>query len=49
VQLDSLLIQKEILINAPIESAFGGLTATDAILSYFPLTAVESGWVVEVR
>jgi len=44
--LDSLFIQKEILINAPIESVFSALTTSDAILNYFPLTAVESDWVV---
>ena len=37
---------KKILINAPIEGVFGALTTSDAILNYFPLTAVESDWVV---
>ena len=44
--MDSFSIQKEILINAPIESVFSALTTSDAILSYFPLISVESDWVV---
>jgi uncharacterized protein YndB with AHSA1/START domain len=40
----SFTINKEIVIDAPIEKVFSALTSSQEVLKYYPLTSVESDW-----
>jgi uncharacterized protein YndB with AHSA1/START domain len=42
--LNTLTIEKEVEIGAPIEGVFASLTNSDEVVKYFPLKSVESKW-----
>lgn len=42
--METYTIEKDIIVNAPIEAVFSSLTNSEEIVKYFPLKAVESDW-----
>ena len=42
--MDTLTIEKEIMINSPIEDVFSSLTDSEEIVKFFPLKSVKSEW-----
>ena len=44
--MQSFTINKEIQIKASVESVFSALTTSEKIIQYFPLTSVQSEWIM---
>ena len=42
--MDTFTIEKEIMINSPIEDVFSSLTDSEEIVKFFPLKSVKSEW-----
>ena len=46
MNLETFTIEKQIRLEAPIESVFAALTSSEEIPKYFPLKSVDSTWEV---